>query len=150
MISLENKWVLITGASRGIGKLSAEMLAQYGCNFILHSRKKEHCNEILEKVRSYGVQAYSVEAELSSPEQVEAMLEEIDKIGTPLDVILNNAGLQNSEDDIDNNLKGTINVTEKYAFQKSIKSDQNPISFFHPGRKKASTVSRHRLASSRL
>ena len=31
-----------------------------------------------------------------------------------LDVIFNNAGLQNSSDDIDNNLKGSINVTEKY------------------------------------
>ena len=38
-----------------------------------------------------------------------------------VDYIFNNAGSQNSIDDIDNNLKGSINVTEKYAFQKSIK-----------------------------
>ena len=94
MIDLTGKWALITGASRGIGKLSAEVMAQYGCNLILHGRKKEHCSEILEKVLRYGIQAYAVEAEFSSPEQVEAMLAEIDRKETPVEVILNNAGLQ--------------------------------------------------------
>ena len=39
-----------------------------------------------------------------------------------INYIFNNAGLQNSSDDIKNNLKGNINVTEKYAFQEDIKS----------------------------
>lgn len=39
-----------------------------------------------------------------------------------INIIINNAGLQNSDDDISNNLKGTINVTEKYGFQEDIKS----------------------------
>lgn len=39
-----------------------------------------------------------------------------------LNYIFNNAGLQNCADDIDNNLKGTINVTEKYAFNADVKS----------------------------
>lgn len=32
MIDLKGKWVLITGASRGIGKLSAQFMAKQGCN----------------------------------------------------------------------------------------------------------------------
>ena len=39
-----------------------------------------------------------------------------------IEYIFNNAGLQNSEDDIENNLKGSINITEKYAFNPKIKS----------------------------
>ena len=39
-----------------------------------------------------------------------------------IEYIFHNAGSQNSLDDIDNNLKGTINVNEKYAFNKNIKS----------------------------
>lgn len=39
-----------------------------------------------------------------------------------VEILVNNAGVQLSKDDIDTNLKGTINVTEKYAYQKSIKS----------------------------
>ena len=94
MISLKNKWVLITGASRGIGKLSALFMAEQGCNLILHSRKIEGTKEVLEQVKSKGVEAYSVAAELSSVSEVQRMLEEIDKKGTQVDVILNNAGLQ--------------------------------------------------------
>ena len=39
MIDVKGKWALITGASRGIGKLSAIFMAEQGCNLILHSRK---------------------------------------------------------------------------------------------------------------
>lgn len=39
-----------------------------------------------------------------------------------IEILFNNAGMQNSKDDIENNLKGSINVTEKYAFQEKIKS----------------------------
>lgn len=94
MISLKNKWVLITGASRGIGRLSALFMAKQGCNLILHSRKIEGTKSILEEVKAIGVEAYSVAAELSSVAEVEKMLKEIDEKGTQVDVVLNNAGLQ--------------------------------------------------------
>lgn len=94
MTDIKGKWVLITGASRGIGKLSAEYLAKCGANLVLHARKKEHCAEILETIKSYGVEAYAVGYELSDTKQVKALCEEIDERGTKLDMILNNAGVQ--------------------------------------------------------
>ncbi len=94
MISLKNKWVLITGASRGIGRLTAQFMADQGCNLILHSRKLEGTASLLEEVKAKGVEAYSVAAELSSTEEVAAMLAEIDAKGTQVDVVMNNAGLQ--------------------------------------------------------
>lgn len=94
MVNLKGKWVLITGASRGIGKLTALWLAEYGCNLILHSRKLDGTAELLEKVLGMGVKAYSVAAELSSHEEVASMLKEIDERGTAVDVVLNNAGVQ--------------------------------------------------------
>jgi hypothetical protein len=42
MLDIRNKWVLLTGASRGIGKQVATALAEKGCNLILHSRNLEH------------------------------------------------------------------------------------------------------------
>src|SRR5699024_7189314 len=39
-----------------------------------------------------------------------------------IDILVNNAGVQNTKDDIDINLKGTINITEKYGIQSNIKS----------------------------
>lgn len=94
MINLKEKWALITGASRGIGYLSAKFMAQQGCNLVLHSRNAAHCQKILDEVKTLGVEAYTVEAELSDMAQVEKMLAEIDEKGTRIDIILNNAGLQ--------------------------------------------------------
>lgn len=94
MVNLRGKWVLITGASRGIGRLSAQFMAKQGCNLILHSRTLEGTKELLNEVRALGVDAYAVAAELSDRNAVDCMLKEIDDRGTHVDVILNNAGLQ--------------------------------------------------------
>lgn len=94
MVNVKGKWALITGASRGLGLLSAKFMAGQGCNLVLHSRKTEHCQKLMEEVRSLGVKAYSVGAELSDITQVEKMLKEIDALGIQTDIILNNAGLQ--------------------------------------------------------
>ena len=94
MVNVKGKWVLITGASRGIGYLTAKFMAEQGCNLILHSRNAAHTEKVLEEVKALGVEAYAVEAELSDLDAVKAMLEEIDSKGTQVDIVLNNAGLQ--------------------------------------------------------
>lgn len=94
MVNVKGKWALITGASRGIGYLTAVFMAKQGCNLVLHSRNAQHSEKVLDEVKALGVEAYCVEAELSDMEQVEKMCCEIDAKGTKLDIILNNAGLQ--------------------------------------------------------
>ncbi len=94
MVDVKGKWALITGASRGIGYLTALFMAEQGCNLVLHSRKLEHCEKVLSEVLAKGVEAYVVEAELTDLAQVERMLAEIDEKGTPVSIVLNNAGLQ--------------------------------------------------------
>ena len=94
MVDVKGRWALITGASRGIGYLSAIFMAKQGCNLILHSRSLEHSAKVLEEVKALGVEAYAVEAELSDFTQVERMLAEIDAKGTVVDIVFNNAGLQ--------------------------------------------------------
>lgn len=94
MVNVKGRWALITGASRGIGYLTAQFMAAQGCNLILHSRKLENTEKIYKEVTAMGVEAYSVAAELSDLDAVQAMLEEIDARGTQVDIVLNNAGLQ--------------------------------------------------------
>ncbi len=94
MYNVKGKWALITGASRGIGYLEAEFMAEQGCNLILHSRDISHTEMILQKVRDKGIEAYAVEADLNDLSAVYRMLEEIDNIGKAVDIVLNNAGLQ--------------------------------------------------------
>lgn len=94
MVDVKGKWALITGASRGLGRLIAKAMAEQGCNLVLHSRNNEHCKAVLDEVKALGIEAYTVQAELSDMEQLKAMLAEIDKKGTQIDIIFNNAGLQ--------------------------------------------------------
>lgn len=94
MVDLKGKWVYITGASRGIGYLSAIFMAKQGCNLILHSRNQESIKKVVNEVKEIGVEAYSMSAELSDLDSVKKMLEDIDSLGVRVDVVLNNAGLQ--------------------------------------------------------
>ncbi len=94
MINVKGKWALITGAARGIGYLSAKLMAEQGCNLILQSRSLAHTEKVLDEVRGLGVRAHAVEADLGSPADVERMLGEIDAYGVPVDIVMNNAGLQ--------------------------------------------------------
>lgn len=94
MVNVKGKWALITGASRGIGYQAATFMAQQGCNLVLHSRKAEHCQKVLDEVLAMGIEAYVVEAELSNFDAIDAMLKEIDDKGTQIDIVLNNAGVQ--------------------------------------------------------
>ena len=94
MYQVRGRWALITGAARGIGRLTAEFMASQGCNLILHSRDLSHTENLLEKVRGMGVWACAVAADLARPEEVEQMLKDIDDMGMDVDIVLNNAGVQ--------------------------------------------------------
>ena len=94
MIDLKGKWVLITGASRGLGRLAAELMAQQGCNTILQSRSVGHTQPLEKSFLKMGLKSYSLEADLNDLDSVQKMLEEIDGMGVDVDIVLNNAGLQ--------------------------------------------------------
>ena len=94
MVDVKGKWALITGAARGIGYGAAKFMAERGCNLILQARKAENCAKVLAEVKALGVEAYAVGAEFSDISQVEKMLAEIDALGKPVDIVLNNAGIQ--------------------------------------------------------
>ena len=94
MVNVKGRWALITGASRGIGYLTAIFMAQQGCNLILHSRTLEGTQKVKAEVEALGVSAYSVAAELNDLAAVETMLSQIDALNVPVDIVLNNAGLQ--------------------------------------------------------
>ncbi len=94
MQDLKGKWVLVTGAARGIGRLIALAMAEQGCKLLLHSRSLAHTRELAERLRAMGVEVMSFEADLSRLEEVDAMLAAIDAAGMAVEVVFNNAGLQ--------------------------------------------------------
>ena len=94
MISVKGKWAFISGASRGIGALTAVFMAERGCNLVLHSRDLGHTEQVLQTVRALGVEAYAVQADLARHEEVVGMLGDIEDRGTAVDIVCNNAGIQ--------------------------------------------------------
>jgi len=95
MLDIKNKWALITGASRGIGKQVAMAMAKKGCNLILHSRKKENTDAIKAELSSYDIdiKLLQIEAELSDIEQVKKLAAEAQKLSNGLDILYNNAAI---------------------------------------------------------
>lgn len=88
-LRLHGKTVLITGASQGIGREIASLLAEEGCNLILVSRDAKRLNDVADNVRRQHKVSVRVEAaDLSS----EAEVERVSSSVGDLDVLVNNAG----------------------------------------------------------
>jgi len=85
-------FALITGASAGIGKACALLLAREKKNLILLARRKEKLDELKEQLeKEHGITVLPYQVDLSQPEEIEQFFDEItDK---DIDVLINNAGL---------------------------------------------------------
>jgi NAD(P)-dependent dehydrogenase (short-subunit alcohol dehydrogenase family) len=92
-VELSNKWALITGASRGVGKQVAMGLAARGCHLLLHSRVQAHTAELEQTLKAKGVRVLSVAAELSDEASVDRMMDEALAASGGLDIVYNNAAV---------------------------------------------------------
>jgi len=120
---LDNKTVLITGASSGFGAHFAEVLAGAGADLVLAARRVDKLEQTAQRVQALGRQATVVSMDVSDHASVEAAFAAM----PPIDVVINNAGINRvgaldalSEDDwdavLDTNLKGVWAVS-KFAIQ---------------------------------
>lgn len=83
--------ILLTGASRGIGRALAEKLAGDGTTLFLHGRDETALAEVASAVQAKGGVAISSVCDLQDDEQIFAMCEQIGD--DPIDVLINNAGV---------------------------------------------------------
>ena len=93
MTSLQGKWSLVTGASRGVGTHVSEGLAQLGSNLILHSRELAHTQALAAKLKGTGVKVVAVAGELSDQAQVDGLLAAALKQAGQIDIVYNNAAI---------------------------------------------------------
>jgi short-subunit dehydrogenase len=85
---------LITGASKGLGKVFAEALAARGMNLVLVARSSDVLNALAEDLAArYGVQCVPLNADLGVPEAAVQIDEELKRRGIQIDLLVNNAGL---------------------------------------------------------
>jgi NAD(P)-dependent dehydrogenase (short-subunit alcohol dehydrogenase family) len=92
---LADKVVLVTGASRGIGRGVAEVLAREGAhvavNYVTSAAKAE---DVVASIRGLDRRAIAVQADVTSREQVESMVQRVTRELGPIDVLVNNAGVE--------------------------------------------------------
>jgi 3-oxoacyl-[acyl-carrier protein] reductase len=121
---LQNKTVLITGASRGIGKGIATVFAEHGANVVFsYSSSVDAANALETELQALGVQAKGYQSNAADFEQAQELVENVLADFSTIDVLINNAGITKdnllmriSEEDFDKvievNLKSVFNLTK--------------------------------------
>ncbi|WP_137227165.1 MULTISPECIES: SDR family oxidoreductase [Shewanella] len=112
LFDLTGKVALVTGASRGIGKSVAKVLAQYGAHVIVSSRKIEACQTVVDEIINAGGSAQAIACHIGELDQIDAIFAAITEQHGKLDILVNNAAA--------NPYFGHIIDTDLTAFQKTV------------------------------
>lgn len=93
MSSPAKSWALVTGASSGIGAEFARLLAAQGYPLLLSARRADRLEALAEELRaSHQTEVRLLVADLSVPGAAEALWAEVEQLGLPISVLVNNAG----------------------------------------------------------
>jgi NAD(P)-dependent dehydrogenase (short-subunit alcohol dehydrogenase family) len=92
LFDLRGRSALVTGGGRGIGRHLAIGLAEAGAHVFIASRRLENCRETAEAIVADGGQATALEADVSKPESIDALVAAVLAATPRLDVLVNNAG----------------------------------------------------------
>ena len=93
MNNIENKVIVITGASSGLGEATARLLAKKGAKVVLGARRNEKLEAIVHDIRAEGGQAEFIGMDITKPQEVQALIEKALSAFGQIDVLVNNAGL---------------------------------------------------------
>jgi NADP-dependent 3-hydroxy acid dehydrogenase YdfG len=119
MSGIENKVVVITGASTGIGEATALLLAERGAKVVLGARRADRLEALVARITDAGGEAAYARTDVKRREDVAALVELARERYGRLDVLVNNAGIgpisaldelrvDDWEEMIDVNLKGVL------------------------------------------
>ncbi len=90
---LKDQVALITGASSGIGRATAEAMAREGARVAVnHCKNRDGAEQAVENIRQAGGEAMAIRADVTSSAQVRAMVEAVRKQWGRVDILVNNAG----------------------------------------------------------
>src|SRR6201997_5530573 len=93
MFSLKNKVAVVTGASQGIGRETALVLAEAGAKVVVAARNEEKLAALVSEIAAAGGEAFALKMDVADAEQVKAGFKQvIEKFGR-LDIVVNNAAV---------------------------------------------------------
>ena len=120
---LAGKIAIVTGASRGIGRAIALELADFGAKVVVnYASSSNAADELVAQIISGGGEAIAIAADVSKPEQIDALVKTVMDRWGRIDVLVNNAGitrdtvmlrmkLEDWQAVIDTNLTGVFSCT---------------------------------------
>jgi len=89
---LQDRVVLVTGASSGIGRATSELVGRHGATVLLVSRTKEKLDELKREIEAGGGRAYVYPTDLSNLDECDAMIKKVLAEHGSVDILINNAG----------------------------------------------------------
>lgn len=120
---LQNKIVLITGATRGIGKAIAELFAKEGAQLILAGRDIKTLNHLIESLPNHSIGHLAFEMDVRNIESIKSVFNSLNEKKVYIDCLVNNAGIMKDatlqmvkpeiiQEIYSTNVFGTINSTQ--------------------------------------
>jgi len=94
LFSLENKKILVTGSSRGLGYLLAKGLAEQGAEIIVNGTSADSTKKAAATLREAGFITHSVAFDVTDSQAVNQAIDHIEREIGAIDVLINNAGIQ--------------------------------------------------------
>jgi NAD(P)-dependent dehydrogenase (short-subunit alcohol dehydrogenase family) len=92
-LDASGKVVVITGASKGLGRAMALGFAEAGADIVVSSRKLEPCEVVAGEVRALGRRALAVSCHVADWQQCETLIDATIREFGRIDVLINNAGI---------------------------------------------------------
>ncbi|OBQ52793.1 SDR family oxidoreductase [Tamlana sp. s12] len=124
-MKLQNKVIIVTGASRGIGKEVAVLLAENGAKVVVnYANSKTEANATVESITQNGGTALAIKADVSQRHEVTHLFDKTIEVFGKIDVLVNNAGIlvtkllkDNTQDEFtklfDVNVRGIFNTLQE-------------------------------------
>jgi NAD(P)-dependent dehydrogenase (short-subunit alcohol dehydrogenase family) len=122
MDKLEGKIAVVTGASSGIGKGTAELFAREGAAVVLTARRVDRLNALAEEIEIAGGKALVVPGDVTKLADVENVIEQTIKTFGKIDILVNNAGISDRH-------TATIRLTDQF-WDQVIATDLTSIFYF--------------------
>jgi NAD(P)-dependent dehydrogenase (short-subunit alcohol dehydrogenase family) len=94
MSNMQGKVALITGASSGIGRATAEAFAEKGANVVVAARRKTELESLVASIQEKGGKATAIRTDVSVAKSVEEMVAHTIEVFGRLDYAINNAGIE--------------------------------------------------------
>jgi short-subunit dehydrogenase len=92
-MQFDNRYVLVTGASSGIGTVFSREFARLGAKLIITARREDRLNSLkMELEETFNSEVHCISCDLAQPGAASELLGKIDTLGFPVDVLVNNAG----------------------------------------------------------